>query len=1107
MTDLELLKQYAELGSEDAFASLVGKYTNLVYSAAWRQMGNPQDAEDVSQVVFMILSRKATVIGTRTILPVWLLRTTRFVALNAWRRQSLRSEAAKDLMSPHQTETEAAWNQIAPMLDEALVSLSEKDRSATVLRFFEQKSFREIAAAMGSSDDAAQKRVSRAIEKLRGFFEKRGVIVPSVLVVSAITSKAVQAAPAQLLASITVKVASGADSLSGLARTSLSALETANARKIFVKIAAASMALVMALISIYQLRPKAAGTQSDGRLGAAPTAGVAAGPVADLAAPQPAQPVQRSFLLRIVDSQRGTPVARAQVVSIWSPGLPKIVSSTVATDRQGECLISFGPTAELLWNLRLEIQRDGYVRKFVNWAAARGDLLEEMNAEFTTQLEIGHVIGGLVVSSTDEPISAATVAIIDNYPSSGPGGLAEARREGLALTHTETTDSQGRWMCNHVPGQLEHVVFHLTHPDYIAAAYAPTVIENVASGEPAHLSTDDFRSQTSVMLMKPGIAVTGVVLDEERKPIAGANVTQNRAWTDPAANQMTGPDGRFRFGNNSGTDVILTAEAAGFVAADIAVHPDRINQDQCFALKQGAVLRGRVLDAKGRPISNANVWACGDDFSQHRFEWSTFTDTQGRFEWLSVPPLQKQYGINASGYKQVSNIELSPDSTEHSVTLNSVATPQPKRISGTVVDEETGTPVRDFQVWAKMTLRRKGSSRFPAFMTLAPELRTIGEHGKFSFLALNGSIDPVEKMDLDVRADGYLASSETVNGPVTNDCRLSLRLKPVAAITGTVELPDGQPAAGAVVVLCTKRERSSMTGEVDGAYMSSPGQLDMQFSNARHDETDAEGRFTLHPDTLTGTVLAVHKLGFFMRKLDVPNGSQTIRLRPFGRVAGSFRIASEPGKGGAITLASPFGEEQPPLRVLLTSVADGDGHFVFEGVPSGEWILSPHGIRVQVQSGETTQVVLGGGGRKVTGRMILKDPRQSVPWQDYRLKLATQVPGWPAPSLDQFLSPLDYSAAQRQWLARKSEFRQANVGQGPIQEIRQYDFSLRPDGTFSLDEVLPGSYDLQFVLDPLRYDAKTMNWLAGVSREVIIPVADGNDLSPLDLGNLGLNDP
>ena len=347
MSDFELLQQYAELGSGGAFATLVEKYTNLVYSAALRQTGNRQDAEDVSQVVFMILSRKAGAIRRNTILSGWLVRTTRFVALNARRKRVHRWQAETEVMSQHQTETEEAWAQIAPILDEALVSLSERDRAATMLRFFEQKSFKEIAETMGSSDDAVQKQVSRAIEKLRSFFVKRGVIVPSVLVVSAITSRAVHAAPDGLTVSISASAAAGASaasSLSGLAKVSLSALEASSARKVLVRITAASLALFLVLIAGYVLRPKVLGVRTEQRPGLEPISLPIAQPAGAPTAPQAAQPGQRNMVLRIVESQRGTPITRAQVSPVWSAGFRNFISSTLETDGKGDVGLPSGQT-------------------------------------------------------------------------------------------------------------------------------------------------------------------------------------------------------------------------------------------------------------------------------------------------------------------------------------------------------------------------------------------------------------------------------------------------------------------------------------------------------------------------------------------------------------------------------------------------------------------------------------------------------------------------------------------------------------------------------------------------------------------------------------------
>ncbi len=173
--DLTLLREYARYNSEDAFAALVSRHVNLVYSVALRQVRDPSLAEEITQAVFIILARKAGSLGDKTILPGWLCRTARYVAANAlkiqYRRQQREHEAQSTMNEPTSDE---AWKQIAPLLDAALEKLGKKDHDALVLRYFENKNFADVGAALGASEDAAKMRVGRALEKLRKFFTKHG---------------------------------------------------------------------------------------------------------------------------------------------------------------------------------------------------------------------------------------------------------------------------------------------------------------------------------------------------------------------------------------------------------------------------------------------------------------------------------------------------------------------------------------------------------------------------------------------------------------------------------------------------------------------------------------------------------------------------------------------------------------------------------------------------------------------------------------------------------------------------------------------------------------------------------------------------------------------
>ncbi len=219
--DLALLREFARRNSEEAFATLVLRYVNLVYSVALRQVRDPQLAEEITQAVFIILTRKAGSLSDKTILPGWLCRTARYASANALtvqrRRQRSEQEAhmqtiltsGSDASSPQiQEET---WTQIAPLLDTAMEKLGQKDHDALVLRFFENRNFKEVGAALGASEDAAKMRVSRALEKLRKFFGKRGISSTTAIIAGTISANSVQAAPVALAKSVTaVAVAKGA---------------------------------------------------------------------------------------------------------------------------------------------------------------------------------------------------------------------------------------------------------------------------------------------------------------------------------------------------------------------------------------------------------------------------------------------------------------------------------------------------------------------------------------------------------------------------------------------------------------------------------------------------------------------------------------------------------------------------------------------------------------------------------------------------------------------------------------------------------------------------------------------------------------------------------
>jgi RNA polymerase sigma factor (sigma-70 family) len=205
-TDKELLRRYLRDGAQEAFATLVHRYLPLVYGVALRRLHDPAPAQEVTQNVFITLARQAVWLAGHDSLGGWLYRTTHNLAQHEWRadqRRRKREEIALQLGTCMNTDP-SLLSTITPLLDEAMLELRSADREALLLRYFADKSLREVGAALGIREDAAQKRVSKALDALAERFRQRGFRVGVVAAVAlALEQTSAHAVPASLAFSTT----------------------------------------------------------------------------------------------------------------------------------------------------------------------------------------------------------------------------------------------------------------------------------------------------------------------------------------------------------------------------------------------------------------------------------------------------------------------------------------------------------------------------------------------------------------------------------------------------------------------------------------------------------------------------------------------------------------------------------------------------------------------------------------------------------------------------------------------------------------------------------------------------------------------------------------
>jgi len=325
LTDQQLLREYRQQRSESAFAELVQRHVDLVYSAALRMVRDPHLAEDVTQAVFVELAKQSAKLESRPVLAGWLHRTSQNLASKLIRsdvrRRAREHEAGvmNELHAhAHPEETEVPWDQIAPHLDSALGQLSESDRDALLLRFFQRQSARQIAETLGTTEEAAQKRVTRAIERIRTLLSQRGAPVGAGSLALILSAHAVQAAPAGLTTTITATAAGSGISSGSIVLKWITA-KTVAAALTGVVIIGASSALLLTSADAKRETATPKPTASPGKPAARANAAVAG----------------------ILKTAEGKPVASAEVylatpfakVPVYAQRSDKV--QTTVTDAQG----------------------------------------------------------------------------------------------------------------------------------------------------------------------------------------------------------------------------------------------------------------------------------------------------------------------------------------------------------------------------------------------------------------------------------------------------------------------------------------------------------------------------------------------------------------------------------------------------------------------------------------------------------------------------------------------------------------------------------------------------------------------------------------------------
>ncbi|MCW5557089.1 MAG: sigma-70 family RNA polymerase sigma factor [Verrucomicrobiae bacterium] len=1041
MNDEELLKAYVGSGSQDAFAELVQRHVGLVYATALRQLREPGAAQDVTQQTFCALAQKAATLRDPRRVAAWLHRTSRQLSALHCRteqRRSLREQAVA--MNLSAAEDDRRWEDLEPLLDQALEGLGDSDRTALLLRFFEGRPMADVADALGVSEAAAKMRIGRAVEKLRGVFVRHGIACSAAGLLLLFHRHAHASAPEGLIPAVLAAT-----------RGSIPFQPTAPAgwlgwsRRLFWPLAGAAMLLVGAWGISSKLRPSSEvepPTPDSSLSQADPASDPQAG---DPAPPAPNPAAQIEFT--VVDDETGDALAGVQIrVAELVGSMPRV---EVTTDASGRFVIP-RPTATGDFHFRVIARHEGYASRRISWSRFQRDDLSDIPAEYVIRLQRGIQIGGVVRNPTGSPIPGATVTVSGDMFKLG----APPRDYALLLDggrETTTTDNQGRWNLSIPLSEVSPLSFSFRSPGFIEAIIVTDTSDRRLAGA-VRLPSAELLPEIAMVTLKTGHRVAGCITDTQGNPISGAQIVQNRQWDDDFRRTVSAADGTFEFRNLREGTLTLMVQAPGFAATSVEAQVPAPS-DLWVEMRPGRIVRGRIVDQDHQGIARVDVELKVGPGYRPEFQMELKTDSEGRFAWDQAPGDSLTVTLFKSGYPQ-KDTSLPADGTETLVTLEKADPLQPVRVVGRVVDDQTGAPIERFRVVV---------GEHEIGVISGDRAVKSGENGAFA-LSLYES-----KTSIEVRATGYQPARQDLSVGTTGEIALDFRLVPAEGWSGVVILPDGQPASGAEVALVSHNKMATLER---GRF------LDRDFANVT--STDLDGTFHFEPEPpeipIGRMLVAVHAQGYAEHDADRWSPGTILRLQPWGRVQGVVQNRSTYPAQLKVYLVARFWSPWLELHLGLDSssaVPDDRGEFVLEYVPPGNYSVGlipwrtgviDKRITFQVLPGKTSRIEVRDDGLTVAGQLAAPD---LPPDFDFTHSTAVLVRRQSRPvdlprlrSKD-FPNAAAYEQASREHAPKLIAYWQSAEGLSAWMEERKYGLVLNPDGSFAGRAIPPGDYDLQ----------------------------------------------
>lgn len=789
LDDLELLQGFARAGSEELFSTLVSRYAPLVYSVGLRVAGSPEAARDITQSVFIdllhrlpqvviALERERSSEAARASLVGWLHRAARYEALELIRsekRRRTRERTAMELQeqsSAHGSE----WSSVRPVLDEALDSLDESDRRAVLLRHFQDASYRDVGATFGISEDAAQKRVSRALDRLRKILLRKGIATSAASLAAGLSSGAIESTPPDLANS--VAVAGLREGARRVARVTSATKQSFLPGRFTVPLAVAFTVLVAI---VWFVNPPRRSLQE-----IAPTISVpveyppqfvgTSNLAADTESPSvtTSSALETEVALRVVSADTGLPLdAVLGIVTVTMDGMRAGTITNFNTDADGYARIAY---TNDIFGMMIDLSLDGFASTRLSWKPGRGQAIPQ---DYTLRMAAAPLIGGFVRDENGAPVS--NVWIQFSLPEKLDGPIGHVESFYCPSKPEVLTDANGFFETKRIARAiLPEIQIAPTRNDFLSHGWL--TVSSVTNG------VEQLLSRSFVLVLRRGLEVRGTVIDQYDSPAPGVRVTFGSYYSNQRSSTSSVSGEFILKGCAAGTNIITAFDerrGAAFQIINVST-----NTEPCvLRLEPFRTLHVQTVDSTGAPVPKVEVaWHSVDETGRTlnrfpgaptpQYSFNGTTDNNGELFWTYAPADRVLVSFYPKNHGQRHNLLLNADASLQTVTLEENYAPQ--LIRGSVRDALTGAAVPAIRVRRGYPRTRNGSVTPVWYSSYRDVVDFAGGNFKFEF---DYSVDePPSRSEhiFEFSAEGYEAAISRVIRGDEGNVDLDVHLEPAS---------------------------------------------------------------------------------------------------------------------------------------------------------------------------------------------------------------------------------------------------------------------------------------------------------------------------------------